>query len=72
MYSKNILTLLNLDYKEITVSNEIIENESYYVIVGETNPEHDRYCPQCGARGKVKEKSFINRKNEDQIVPVKI
>lgn len=62
LYSKNILTLLNLDYKEITVSDEIIENESDFIIVGETNPEHDRYCPECGVRGEVKEKIQLLQK----------
>lgn len=59
MDSKNILSLFNLDYKDIEVSKDIIENEDEYIIVGEVSNFLFRNCPKCGKEGCVKEKVTV-------------
>lgn len=59
MDSKNILSLFNLDYKDIEISKDIIENEDEYIIVGEVSNFLFRNCPKCGKEGCVKEKVTV-------------
>lgn len=54
--TKTILTLFGLNYEEIIVKNEIIENDDEYIISAEAKETLDRACPKCGNHGYVKEK----------------
>ena len=68
MDSKNILTLFELDYECINVTQEIVENDKEYVIYAEALIDFDRNCPKYGQKGQVKD---FNRKPKFDIKEIK-